>query len=158
VAAGLAPSALIHSQQLRRRAAFSSLAASRIPQRRHFELSAEIIDTRGSILTLKVAGRLTEAELTDVQQRAGALIREKGRARILVLADGFLGWERGGQWNDFSFQERNDPSIEKMAIVGPPQLMEDALVFVGKGWRPFPIEYFMPGEAALAQAWLELPA
>ena len=121
-------------------------------------MSAEIIDVQGEILTMKVAGRLTEAELADVQQRVAAIIRTTGKARLLVLADDFLGWERGGQWNDFSFQEHNDAAIEKMAIVGAAWLEDDVLVFVGKGWRPFPIEYFMTGEAALARAWLELPS
>ncbi len=121
-------------------------------------MSTEIIDTQGSIVTLKVAGRLTEAELKDAQQRIAAVIRARGKARILVLADDFQGWERGGQWNDFSFQEQNDPSIEKMALVGAPQFKDDALVFVGKGWRPFPIEYFLPGQEALARAWLEASA
>jgi hypothetical protein len=121
-------------------------------------MSAEIIDMQGGILTMRVAGRLTEAELADVQQRVAAIIRTRGKARILVLADDFLGWERGGQWNDFSFQEHNDPAIEKMAIVGAARFKDNALIFVGKGWRPFPIEYFMPGEAALARAWLDLPS
>ena len=121
-------------------------------------MSAEIIDTQGGIVTLRVSGRLTETELADVQRRMAAIIRARGKARILVWADEFLGWERSGQWNDFSFQEQHDPSIEKMAIVGTPQFKDDALLFVGKGWRPFPIEYFVPGEAALARAWLELPA
>lgn len=118
-------------------------------------MSAEIIDTEGGILMLKVAGRLTEAELADLQSRAGAIIRARGKARILVLADEFLGWERGGQWTDFSFQQRTDPSIEGMAIVGDPRLKDDVLMFVGKGWRPFPIEFFAPAEVALARAWLQ---
>ena len=103
---------------------------------------------------MEVSGTLTQPELTQVQLTAADIIRAQGKVRILVLAEDFAGWERGGEWDDFSFQETFDPCIEKMAIVGDKRWEDLALIFVAKGLRSFPIEYFASGEQARALAWL----
>ena len=73
---------------------------------------------------------------------------------ILVLTEGFQGWERGGDWGDLSFQMGNDSFIEKLAIVGEKQWEDLALLFAAKGFRRFPVEYFQPTELSRAHAWL----
>ncbi|GAB4343836.1 MAG: hypothetical protein Kow0099_22630 [Candidatus Abyssubacteria bacterium] len=117
-------------------------------------MGAEITDVTDGIMTVKVTGRLTESELVGVQKRATEIIRAQGKTRILVVVEQFDGWQRGGQWNDFSFQEQADPYIEKMAIVGEQQWRDLALVFTTESMRPFPIKYFPPDETAKARAWL----
>ncbi|MBI5041846.1 MAG: STAS/SEC14 domain-containing protein [Gammaproteobacteria bacterium] len=106
-------------------------------------------------MTITVSGMLAQSELTQVQQAAADIIRAHGKVRILVLAGDFAGWERGGDWADFSFQETFDPYIEKMAIVGDTRWEDLTLIFVAKGLRSFPIEYFASGELDRAQAWLK---
>jgi hypothetical protein len=118
-------------------------------------MSAQVGDVRNGILTMTVSGTLSQSELTQVQQAAADIIRAQGKVRILVLAGDFAGWQRGGAWNDFSFQEAFDSCIEKMAIVGDKRWEDLALIFVAKGLRGFPIEYFASGEQDKAQAWLE---
>ena len=118
-------------------------------------MAAEIIDSGTGVVTLKVTGKLSEAQLLDSQKRLRSILRARGKARVLVLCEKFEGWERGGKWNDFSFQEEADAAIEKMAIVGAAELKDDVLLFVGKSLRPFPIEYFVPGAESLARAWLD---
>ena len=120
-------------------------------------MSAEILDDGTGVVTLKVAGKLSEPELLDAQRRLRAILSARGKASLLVLCQQFTGWERGGKWNDFSFQEKADASIEKMAIVGDARLKDDVLMFVAKGLRPFPIEYFGPGSEAKARAWWAPP-
>jgi hypothetical protein len=117
-------------------------------------MSAEIVGFTNGLLTLKVSATLTEVELRAAQQAAGELIREYGKLRILVLAEDFAGWERGGQWNDFSFQARYDQSIDRMAIVGDSKWEELALMFAAKDMRHFPIEYFESADLEAARAWL----
>ena len=63
----------------------------------------------------------------------------------LALTENFKGWERGGSWDDFSFQSDQDVHIERMAIVGERQWEELALLFTAKGLRTFPIRVFRPG-------------
>jgi len=117
-------------------------------------MGAEIANVSGRVLTLKVSGLLTQPELKSMQGAAAALFGEDGQWRILVLAEGFLGWERGGTWDDFSFQSEHDVHIERMAIVGERKWEELALLFTAKGLRSFPIQYFDPAQLAAARAWL----
>jgi hypothetical protein len=117
-------------------------------------MAAEIVNVSGGMLTLKVSGRLSQAELAAAQQAAGEIIGTEGRWRMLVLIENFAGWERGGEWGDLSFQAAHDTSIERMAIVGDRKWEDLALIFTAKGLRPFPIEYFEPAQLAAARAWL----
>ena len=117
-------------------------------------MSAQVGAVKDGILTLMVSGTLTQSELAEVQQTAADIIRAQGKVRLLVLAGDFAGWERDGEWDDFSFQEAFDPYIEKMAIVGEKKWEEQALVFSANMVRQFPIQYFQPHEIDLAKAWL----
>ena len=117
-------------------------------------MGAEILNVSGGVLSLKVSGKLTQAEFAAAQKAAGEIIGKQGKVRILVLAENFAGWERGGQWGDFSFQAEHDANIERMAIVGDRKWEDLALMFTAEGLRKFPIEYFEPAQLAAARAWL----
>ena len=82
------------------------------------------------MLTLSAEAR-TELQSTGRRPGSSAPV---GKWRILVLTENFAGWERGGDWNDFSFSD-NDASIEQMAIVGERKWEELALLFTAKGLR-----------------------
>ncbi len=117
-------------------------------------MSAEIIEYTEGILSARISGKLTHAELVALQQAASDLIKLEGKVRLLVMVENFQGWERGGDWGDLSFQSEHDAHIEKMAIVGDRKWQDLALLFASKGLRKFPIEYYEPGELAKARAWL----
>ncbi|MCW5551389.1 MAG: STAS/SEC14 domain-containing protein [Verrucomicrobiae bacterium] len=117
-------------------------------------MSAEILDTTGGILTVRIAGTLTHPELRAVQKSAAEILQRQGRMRILVLAEGFQGWARGGDWGDLSLQAESDPFIKKMAIVGEQKWEDLAVLFAAKGFRQFPVEYFPPAGLGEARAWL----
>jgi len=118
-------------------------------------MSAQVEYVSDGIVTMKVSGKLAEPELVQAQQAMAEIIRAQGKVRILVVAENFSGWEKGGDWADLSFQEEFDPYIEKMAIVGDKRWEELALIFVASGLRKFPIEYFATGEQDSARAWLK---
>jgi hypothetical protein len=117
-------------------------------------MAAKITGLQDGIITLVVSGQLTQRELAAAQADAARLIHSAGKIRFLVLTEGFQGWERGGQWSDFSFQEAHDAHIERMAIVGEEQWRDLTLLFTSQGLRPFPIEFFAPARLAEARAWL----
>jgi len=116
-------------------------------------MSAEIANVSGHVLTMKVSGTLSQAELAGMQSAAAGVISAGGKWRILVLTENFEGWERGGTWNDFSFTD-HDASIERMAIVGERRWEQLTMLFTASGLRGFPIEYFEPGQLAEARQWL----
>jgi hypothetical protein len=72
-----------------------------------------------------------------------------------LLVENFAGIDKAGNWSDVSFQARNDPFIEKIAIVGEKKWEDVALLFSGKVIRRVPIEYFPPADVAKARAWLK---
>lgn len=106
-------------------------------------MSAEIISQFDGIVTAKITGILTHPELTALQKALLGIIGREGGIRVLIICEDFQGWAKEGEWEDVSFQNNSDPYINKMA-----------LLFTGKGFREFPIEYFEPGDIAQAQAWL----
>ncbi len=117
-------------------------------------MSAKIASVEGDIITIEVAGKLTQPELAAVQKAAAAILQKQGRMRLLVVTQNFQGWERGGAWGDLSFQSANDSKIVKLALVGDKQWEDLALMFVAVGLRRFPIQFFQPVQLAEAKAWL----
>ena len=117
-------------------------------------MTAEISSIEGGLVTLRVSGQLTQRELSAAQAEVARIIDRTDKVRILVLAEHFAGWEKGGTWSDFSFQIAHDDDIERMAIVGEERWRDLALLFTSQGMRPFPVEYFVPERLAEARAWL----
>jgi hypothetical protein len=117
-------------------------------------MGAQFLGLDGDVLTIKVFGRLERAELAEAQRLATEAIRKHGPVRILVLSEDFLGWAKGGDWGDLSFQIVNDASIRKMAVVSGEDWKDLVLMFTGRGLRSFPIEHFPPADEAKARTWL----
>jgi hypothetical protein len=118
-------------------------------------MPAAVIDYSEGIITVKLAGRLAESEPLTTQQEVAGLIQGKGKVGVVVIAtEAFDGWERGGAWDSFVLQEQNDPNIHRMAIVGDPRWEDLALMFVAKGLRPFPVEYFSLEQGTQARMWV----
>lgn len=117
-------------------------------------MTAEITTVQNGLVTLRVSRRLTQEELAAAHAETARIIAVTGKIRVLVLAEDFDGWERGGEWSDFSFQQVHDPDIERMAIVGEEKWRDLALIFTTPGLRPFPIEFFPLARLEQARAWL----
>ena len=117
-------------------------------------MSAEIISNIDGIVTAKITGKLTYAELTELQKAMIKIIGQQGGVRLLIVSENFQGWDNAGNWGDVSFMSTSDPYINKMAIVGEKKWEEMTLMFTAKGLREFPIEYFQTDELSKAVAWL----
>jgi hypothetical protein len=117
-------------------------------------MSAEIISVTDGIMTIKVMGLFTYPEQIALQKASIDNIPKQGKISILYLLEDFQGWSKDDNWEDVSFQEKSDPYIQKMAIVGEEKWQDLALMSVGFGFRSFPIEYFQADELEQAKAWL----
>lgn len=120
-------------------------------------MSAEVVGDTEGVLTIKISGKLQQSELLSAQKHAAEMLQKRGGSRLLVLAEKFEGWEKGGEWEDFSAQTQLDAQIDRMAIVGEKRWETVALLFAGKGIRRVAIEYFSPAEVAKARSWLASP-
>ncbi len=117
-------------------------------------MSAQIVSLVDGTLTVRFSGKLAHAELTALQKDAAGIFDRHTKLRLLVIAEGFRGWEREGAWGDLSFQIKYDRKIERMAIVCDERWENLALLFTSKGFRRFPIQYFPPAQMDDARAWL----
>ena len=115
-------------------------------------VSDEITSVDERVITVHFTGTLTKSDLERAQAVAVEAIRKHGKVRILVIAIGFLGWDREGKWGDVSFPSMHDPQIEKIGVVGDKRWEDVVLAFMGKGLRPVKIEYFPPDDVAKAHA------
>jgi len=110
---------------------------------------------QGNLAVFRVSGQLGKTEFDRAQSECEAMIQKVGKIKMLVLLDNFLGWERAEGWEDMSFTERNDPFIDKLAIVGDAEWRDLVYAFTGKGFRPVSIEYFEGGQEPAARNWLD---
>jgi hypothetical protein len=117
-------------------------------------MSAEIVDNTKGVLTIKISGKMQQSELAATQKNVAEILQKEGGSRLLVLAEEFEGWEKGGDWGDLSGQVQLDEQVERMAIVGQERWKDVALLFTGKGVRHVAIEYFSPAELPKARGWL----
>jgi hypothetical protein len=81
-------------------------------------MGIEMMEVSEDVLTVKVMGKLKKSELDRAQRAAIEIIQHQGKARFLVIAADFQGWDNPGQWDDLSFQLQYDKYMEKIVIVG----------------------------------------
>jgi hypothetical protein len=105
-------------------------------------------------VALKISGKMNDADQQTIQQASITAFQQQKKLRVLLIFENFQGWDKNGHWDDVSFQAIADQHIEKMAIVCEQAWQDEILMFLGDGFRPFPIQAFQPDEIAKAQAWL----
>jgi hypothetical protein len=114
-----------------------------------------IIDSAGPILSAKISGELSRAEVGQLQTAALAAIGRYGKISALFILENFSGWKQESGWGDLTFLTAHDHEIAKIAVVGEAQWRDFTDAFLAKGFRQAAVEYFLPGELAKARAWLE---
>jgi hypothetical protein len=107
-----------------------------------------------NIFRLDLQGRLRRADFHRCEQELEEEITRQGTVRLLIVLNGFTGWDPGAPWNDLSFYMQHGHAIERIAIVGPDRWRSHMLMFAGADLRRAEVEYFPLGTAAEARAWL----
>lgn len=75
--------------------------------------------------------------------------------RVLVTLEAFGGWEKSAAWNDAAgFLPEHGERVARMALVGEERWRDQALLFVGKGFRDTAIAYFPDSARREAEEWL----
>jgi len=108
----------------------------------------------GNIKVLRIAGMLEKPEFDSVTRAEAKQWGPQTRVRLLVLADGFEGWERSEGWGDLSFYMEYGDRIERIAIVADPKWETDLLMFAASGLRRAPVRFFPSTQIESARAWL----
>lgn len=119
---------------------------------------AATIEKEGDVLVVRITGLLRKPELDAVQARGTADWGPDTRGKVLVIVEDFLGWERGGNWEDVSFSATYGRQFAKIALVADPKWEAQLLMFTGAGVRRTQVRFFPPQEVAQARAWLAEPS
>ena len=114
-------------------------------------MGASIIEQDGNLRVLRVTGLVKKSELDAVQT---AIVNQPEHIRLLVIAEGFQGWERGADWGDMAFFTTYGDRIDKIAFVADLRWENDLLMFAGAGLRRAPVQFFPQSRLAEARAWL----
>ena len=105
-------------------------------------------------VVVKASQKLTKEDYEYFVPKIEALIKERGKIRVLFSMDDFHGWKMGALWEDVKFALKNFNGIERLALVGGKKWEE----WMAKFCRPFTtarIRYFDRSEAEEATKWIE---
>jgi hypothetical protein len=75
-------------------------------------------ESEGSVLGYRLSGRLTEAEVKEIQRDMEAAVEQHGKVRVLCEMGDFSGAEPGAIWQDLKFTPRYVKDLERFALVG----------------------------------------
>ena len=107
------------------------------------------------LYVIRLAGIFTDQDRREVENAGRAMIDRSGKVKVLILAEGFSGWAKKGDWGDVSFMFEYDPYIEKIAFVADKQWRDKMLMYLGAGMRKAAVEFFALGQEDMARAWLQ---
>ncbi len=121
-------------------------------------MAATIIEEDGELKVLKVTGLLKKSELDILQAKVVNQVSPDTSIKLLVIVEGFQGWERGADWGDMTFITTYGDRIGKIAFVADPRWETDLLMFAGAGLRRAPVQFFPQSRLSEARAWLTASA
>jgi hypothetical protein len=111
--------------------------------------------THDGIVHTRLSGVMTHADQQALEGLAKSLIDGGSKVRLLVTLEDFEGWSRDSAWgDDLGFQIDYGNEIVRVAVVGDQQWKDQALMFLGKGFRETEIEFFLPDSLARAKDWI----
>jgi len=114
-----------------------------------------ITDATGPVISAKISGDLSKAEVSQVQAAALKAIQRWSKISALFVLENFQGWKKEDDWGDIRFLTAHDKDIVKIAVVGDEEWRDLIYAFLAKGFRQTQVEYFLPGDLEKARGWLE---
>ena len=116
-------------------------------------MAIEIDDSDARYVGIKLSGKLTAADYEHFVPAVEAIVKERGRVRLLLEMHDFHGWELAAAWEDTKFGMRHYHDIERMAMVGD-KAWEKGMAMFCKPFTKAAINYFDLSEADAARAWI----
>lgn len=110
-------------------------------------------ETRGSIVTVRLSGKLTRQDYLQFLPAVDRLAAIHGKLRLLVAMRGFRGWAVGALWGGIKFDMKHPRDIERLAIVCDNKWLEEMVAF-RKPFTAATVRYFDKTQAGAARDWL----
>ena len=105
-------------------------------------------------MPMKITGEMQVRDQEALQDVAAPRLAAGKRVRLLVVLEGFTGWEHSEGCNDIGFLAEHGDDFSKIAVVGDDRWRDDVYIFLGKGLRNTDIEFFRLAAMGKARAWL----
>ena len=106
------------------------------------------------LYVIRISGLFTNQDRKAMEAAGRAEIDRRSKIKILLLADGFSGWGKEGDWGDIRFMLEYDPYMEKIAVVADEKWRDPFLMYLAAGHRKAAVEFFPSGEENKAREWL----
>ena len=118
----------------------------------------DIVEHGNGIVRARISKFMTVADQKALEAFAKRMIDGGHAIRVVVTLVDFQGWELNDGWGDnLDFTFEYGDKIQAIAIVGEEKWRQQALLFVGKGFRRTKIDYFLPSALNFAEDWIRLP-
>jgi hypothetical protein len=117
-------------------------------------MSVELLHEHDNVFRVEIRDVLREHEFKRCQEQVLGEVSRIGAVRLLLVLDGFEGWNQQDNWRDLGFYVKHGDTIERIAIVGQERWRDLALMFAAADLRSAPVEYFREDALAEARAWL----
>ena len=115
-------------------------------------MAFEIVEIRGNLVVVSLAGQLSYQEWEAGQQQLQQALEDGKDLLVLARTQGFEGWEQTEHWGDLGFFQANDEKVRRIALVGDTHWREDLLGFSLEGMRKAAVRFFETEEEAMS--WL----
>lgn len=106
------------------------------------------------LYVLRISGVFTNQDRKAMEAAGRAEIDCSSKIKVLILADGFAGWGKEGDWGDIRFMLEYDPYMEKIAVMADEKWRDPFLMYLAAGHRQAAVEFFPSGEESKARTWL----
>ena len=106
------------------------------------------------LYVIRISGVFTNRDRKAMEAAGRAEIDRRSKIKILLLAGGFAGWGKEGDWGDIRFMLEYDPYMEKIAVVADEKWRDPFLMYLAAGHRKAVVEFFPSGEETRARKWL----
>jgi hypothetical protein len=107
------------------------------------------------LFVLSLEGLLTFKGLKEIENKVSTAFDRSRKIKLLLLAEEFSGWAKGGDWGNLSFMLEYDPYVQKIAVVTSEDWKDRLLIFLGAGMRKASVEFFPADEKEKARDWLQ---
>ncbi|GAA5129054.1 STAS/SEC14 domain-containing protein [Luteolibacter yonseiensis] len=111
-------------------------------------------DPESSVCEFHISSTLGRSEFKSAETELASLISTGVEPRVLVILDGFGGWESGQDWDNLEFMFTHGEKIARIAVVGDSRWEAEVKMFTGAGMRRAPVAYFTPERLEEARAWV----
>ena len=111
-------------------------------------------ESKGSLICVKVSGKLTDAEYKNFIPYAESIIKEFGTIKFYVDMLDLDGWEWRVAWDDFAFGIKYWNNFSKLALVGERRWEKFSVLVVDKIHKA-DVRFFDGENSRAALIWIQ---